>query len=80
MKILTYEEIEKEIELINLDFKLSQRYNQFTIFAADELLDRCFALVEHFDKQSKFKRIFKRMATRRLLEDLTIIIYQTPTK
>lgn len=80
MKILTYEEIEKEIELINLDFKLSQRYNQFTIFAADELLDRCFGLVKHFDNQSKFKRVFKRMSTRRKLNDLAIIIHNTPTQ
>lgn len=80
MKILTYEEIEKEIEDINLDFKLAVNKNQFTIFVADELLDRCFGLVEHFDNQSKFKRVFKRMSTRRKLNDLAIIIRNTQTK
>lgn len=80
MKVLTYEQIEKEIEDINLDFRLSLHNNEFTIFAADKLLDRCFGLVKHFDNQSKFKQVFKRMSTRRKLNDLAIIIHNTQTK
>ncbi|MBF0793283.1 hypothetical protein [Mammaliicoccus lentus] len=80
MKILTYEEIEKEIEDINLDFRLSLHNNEFTIFTADKLLERCFSLVKHFDNQSKFKRVFKRMLLRRRLNELAIEIYDTQTK
>ncbi|WP_323706004.1 hypothetical protein P3U41_06305 [Mammaliicoccus sciuri] len=80
MNILTYEQIEKEIELINLDFKLSLKYKQFDIEASGELLDRLFALAKHFKEQSKFKRIFKRMSVKRKLDNLAVEIFKTPVQ
>ncbi|MEB6232479.1 hypothetical protein [Mammaliicoccus sciuri] len=80
MKVFTYEQIEKEIELINLDFKLSIKYKQFDIEASGELLDRLFALVKHFKEQSKFKRVFKRMSVKRKLDNLAIEIFKTPVQ
>lgn len=80
MKVFTYEEIEKEIEMINLDFRLALHNDEFTIFGADALLDRCYALVKHFNEQSKFKRVFKRLSTRKKLDNLAIEIYATPTQ
>ncbi|QYG30117.1 hypothetical protein K0O13_08385 [Mammaliicoccus sciuri] len=77
MEILTYEQIEKEIEIINLDFRLALNLKQFNIEASGELLDRLFALVKHFKDQSKFKRIFKRMSVKRKLDNLAIEIFTT---
>lgn len=80
MNIHTYEQIEKEIELINLDFKLSLKHKRFDIEASGELLDRLFALVKHFKEQSKFKRVFKRMSVKRKLDNLAIEIFKTPVQ
>lgn len=80
MKILTYEQIEKEIEIINLDFRLSLEHKEFDIEASGELLNRLFALVKHFKEQSKFKRVFKRMSVKRKLDDLAIEIFKTPVQ
>lgn len=80
MNTLTYEQIEKEIELINLDFKLSLKYKQFDIEASSELLDRLFSLVKHFKEQNKFKRVFKRMSVKRKLDNLAIEIFKTPVQ
>lgn len=80
MKVFTYEQIEKAIELINLDFKLSIKYKQFDIEASGELLDRLFTLVKHFKEQSKFKRVFKRMSVKRKLDNLAIEIFKTPVQ
>lgn len=80
MKILTYEQIEKEIEIINLDFRLSLEHKQFDIEVSGELLNRLFALVKHFKDQSKFKRIFTRMSVKRKLDNLAIEIFKTPVQ
>lgn len=80
MKVLAYEEIEKEIEMINLDFRLALHNDEFTLFVADALLDRCYALVKHFNEQSKFKRLYKRMSARRKLNNLAIELHETQTK
>ncbi|QSN68540.1 hypothetical protein JTZ62_05120 [Mammaliicoccus sciuri] len=80
MELYTYEEIEKEIEVINLDFKLSLKLKQFDIEASGELLNRLFALAKHFKEQSKFKRVFKRMSVKRKLDNLAIEIFKTPVQ
>ena len=80
MEILTYEQIEKEIEIINLDFRLSLEQKEFDIEASGELLNRLFTLVKHFKKQSKFKRVFKRMSVKRKLDGLAIEIFKTPVQ
>ncbi len=80
MEILTYEQIEKEIEIINLDFRLSLEHKEFDIETSSELLNRLFALVKHFKEQSKFKRVFKRMSVKRKLDDLAIEIFKTPVQ
>ena len=80
MKILTYEEIEKELYIINSDFITAKNENNFTLDVSDALINRCFKLASQLDKHSKFKQIFKRMRIRRSLDSLTIIIYSTPTK
>lgn len=80
MKILTYEEIEKELYIINSDFITAKNENNFTLDVSDALINRCFNPASQLDKHSKFKQIFKRMRIRRSLDSLTIIIYSTPTK
>lgn len=80
MKILTYEEIEKELYMINSDFITAKNENNFTLDVSDALINRCFNLASQLDKHSKFKQIFKRMRIRRSLDSLTIIIYSTTTK
>lgn len=80
MNTLTYEQIEKEIEVINLDFRLSLKLKQFDIEASGELLDRLFSLVKHFKEQNKFKRVFKRMSVKRKLDNLAIEIFKTPVQ
>lgn len=80
MDILTYEEIEKEIEIINLWFRYLLKQNKFDIEASGELLDRLFSLVKHFKEQNKFKRVFKRMSVKRKLDNLAIEIFKTPVQ
>lgn len=80
MNTLTYEEIEKEIEIINLWFRYLLKQNKFDIEASGKLLDRLFALVKHFKEQSKFKRVFKRMSVKRKLDNLAIEIFKTPVQ